>query len=161
MYSNKNREDVKDLDELADLQSIVKQVRLIGMLGKQGYHYDVTELFEPITKAVTDSNHKLLEETKSTTKAIEELDETNVHVKVLDFLNKNWVTHSSLTRPIAKLLAPTEENQYRFYDDPDCDIWNDYIMEGEKVTIYNENLVLKKSEEVFNLIGGALKMITD
>ena len=65
------------MEELDDLQSKVKQVRLVEELGKQSFHYDIKELFEPITKVVTVSNRKLLEESKSTTKANMELDESN------------------------------------------------------------------------------------
>ena len=45
-------------------------------LGKQGFHYDIKELFEAITKADIDTSQKLHEETKYTTKAIEELGES-------------------------------------------------------------------------------------
>ena len=72
IYSIKNKDDLKDLEELEDPQSKVKQVRLVEKSCKQGFHYDIKKKqFEPITKAVTDSNQKLLEETKSSTKATE------------------------------------------------------------------------------------------
>ena len=72
---------------MAYLQSKLKQVRLVEKLGKQGFHYDIKKFFEPITKAVTESNQKLLEEIKSTTKAIEELEESKGLVKALDLMN--------------------------------------------------------------------------
>ena len=34
----KNKDKLKDLEEIDDLQSKVKQVRLVEKLGKQGYH---------------------------------------------------------------------------------------------------------------------------
>ena len=40
------------------------------------------KLFDPTNKAVKFPNQKLLEELQSTTKATEELDESNVHVKL-------------------------------------------------------------------------------
>ena len=43
------KDDLKDLEELDDLQSKLKQVRLVEKLGKQGYLYDVKEVFEPLT----------------------------------------------------------------------------------------------------------------
>ena len=42
---------LKDLGELADLQSKVKQVRLLAKLDKRGLDSDIKELFELITKA--------------------------------------------------------------------------------------------------------------
>ena len=56
-----------------------------------------------------------------TTKSIEALDEPNVHVKTSELLNKNGVIHSSLIRPLSKLLVPTNESQFRLYDDHDSD----------------------------------------
>ena len=130
----KDKDDLKDLEELVDLQSKVKKVRLVEKLGKQGFHYDTKDVLEPTTKAVIDTSQKLLEETKSTTKAIEELDESNIHLNALELMVKNGVFHSSLIRPIAKLLVPTIDSQFRFFDDPDSNNWNDYTMNREKVT---------------------------
>ena len=143
IYLIKNKDDLKDLKEVADLQSKVKQVRLVEKLGKQGFHYDAKELFEPITKANTDTSQKLLEGAKST-KAIEELYESNVHVKALELMNKNGVINSSLITPLAKLLLPTNKSHFRLYDDPDSHNWNDYVMNGEKFTIPDDKLVFKK-----------------
>ena len=70
-----------------DLQSKVKQVRSVENLCKQWFHYDIKELFVPITKTVTDSNQKLLEETRFDTKAIENLDESNNYVTTLESMN--------------------------------------------------------------------------
>ena len=103
--SRKIRDNLKDLGELADLQSKVKQVRLVRKFCKQGFHYHMKELFEPITKAVTDTSHKLFEETKSTTKTIEELDESNVHVKVSELMNKREFL-------IQVFLDPLQNSQY-------------------------------------------------
>ena len=52
IYAMKNDDDLKDLEELDDLQSKVKQVRLVEKLGKQGYHYDIKDLFEPVTDTI-------------------------------------------------------------------------------------------------------------
>ena len=64
IYATK-KEGSNNLEELNDLKSKVKQVGLVEKLSKQGYHEDIKEVSEPITKAVIDSNQKLLEETKS------------------------------------------------------------------------------------------------
>ena len=74
---------------------------MVVKLGKQVFHYDIKELFEPITKMVTDTSQKIIEKTKSTTKAIEELDEANVLVKGLELMNNNGENDSTSIRPIA------------------------------------------------------------
>ena len=157
IYAIKNKDDLKNLEELDDLQSKVKHVRLVEKLGKQGYHYDIKELFEPITKAVTDSNQKLLEETKFNTKAIENLDELNKYVKTLELMNENGLIHRSLIRPIAKLLVPINKSQFRLNDDPDSDNWNDYVMNGQKVTIYDNKILFRDTNVVFTLEGDLLQ----
>ena len=132
IFAIKNKDDLKDLEELDELQSKVKQTRLVEELGEQGFHYDVKEIFEPITKAVTGSNQKILEETKYNTKTIENLAESNKYVKTLELKNKNEVIHSSLIRPIATLLVRKNKIQLRLLDDPDSDNWNDYKMQEKK-----------------------------
>ena len=74
IYSIVNKYNSKELDKLADLESKIKQVRLFGYLGQQGFHYYIKEIFKPITKTVTDSKQKTPEVIKQTTKAIEALD---------------------------------------------------------------------------------------
>ena len=44
---------------MADLQSKVKQSRLVEKIGKQGFHLDTKELIEPITKTVTHTSTKI------------------------------------------------------------------------------------------------------
>ena len=56
-------------------------------------------------KAVTDKRGKKLEESKTSTEAIEDLNETNVHVETLELTNKKGVSDTSLTRPLAILLV--------------------------------------------------------
>ena len=106
---------------------------MYGKLGTQGFHYDTKELFEPIIKALEDNNQKLLEETKSTTKEIEEMDESNFHVKPSEILNRNGVILSSLIRPTAKLLVPTNRSQFWLNDELNSDIWKDFVVNGEKL----------------------------
>ena len=127
---------MKDSEELADLQSKVTKVSLVEKLSKQGFHYDTKELFEPLYKAVTDTSQKVLEENKSTTKVIEEMDGPNVHVKASELTNRNGAKNSSLLRPIAKLLLPTNKSQFRLYDDADSDNWNNYTMNGNKYKMW-------------------------
>ena len=161
IYSKENKDDLEDLEGLADLQSKVKKVRLVEKLGKQGFQYDAKELFQRIRNAVTDTIQKLLEETKSTAKAIEALEESNVNVKALELLNKIGVIHSSLIRPKSKLLAPTNKSQLRFYEDPDSDNWIEYVLNEEKVTLYDDKILFENIGKVFTWTGDAEKMITD
>ena len=51
-------------------------------------------------------------------------------------MNKKEVIQSNnLIRPIAKLLVTKNKSQFRSSDDPDSDEWNNYKMNGKKVTL--------------------------
>ena len=119
------------------------------------------EIFEPITKTLTDTSQKLVEETKYNTKAIENLDESNKFVKTSESMKKNEVIRSNLIWPIAKFLVPKNKSHFRLLDDPDSDIWKDYKWNGEKVTIWDDKLLFRESGVVFSLKGDILSMITD
>ena len=157
----KNKKELKDPEELNDLQSNVKQVRLVEKIGKQDYHHDIKEIFEPIIKTLKDRSQKVLEETKSITKATANLDKSNKYIKTLESKNKNEVIHSSLIRPIAKLLVPKNKSQFRLLDDPDSVNWNDYKMNREKDTLYDDKQLSRDTGVVFTLKGDILSLITD
>ena len=74
---------------------------------------------------------------------------------------KNGVDHSSLIRPIAKLLVPKNKRKFRLSGDPDTDNWNNYKTNGEKVTVYDQRLLFRDTDKVFTLKGDILSMITD
>ena len=76
-------------------------------------------------------------------------------------MNKNEVIHSSLIRSIAKLLVPKNKCQFRLIYDPDSDNWNDFKMNGEKDSLYDDKLVFRDTGVAFTLEGDILSMITD
>ena len=85
----------------------------------------------------------------------------NVNVKALELMKRKGVIHSSLIRPIAKLIVPTNESKFRLYNDPDSGNQNNYIMKREKTTLYGVKIVFECRGKVFTLRGDVLKMTTD
>ena len=61
LYSIKNEEDLEKLEELALLQSQLKAVRLQDKLGKQNFHGDLNEVFEPVTKSLEKTSQDITE----------------------------------------------------------------------------------------------------
>ena len=90
-FSIEDKEDLEAIAEVAKLKELVKEVRLEEKLGEQCFIFDSKEFFEPTTKAVTDKNEKLPEVSSYTTKAIEYLNESNVHVKDFELMNEKGV----------------------------------------------------------------------
>ena len=50
---------------------------------ERSFSYESQKAFEQTTKVIRDTNENLLEETQSTTKGIEELNDLNLYTKVL------------------------------------------------------------------------------
>ena len=89
------------------------------------------------------------------------MDESKDYIKNLELRNKNGVIHLNLIRLFAKVCVPENKSPFRLHDDPGSDNWNDYIMNGEKVAIYDDNLVFKNNGKIFTLRGDVLKTITE
>ena len=50
MYSFHNRDALEKLKKLQESKSSIKAERLKQLLGKQDFHYDMEEVFEPVTE---------------------------------------------------------------------------------------------------------------
>ena len=115
------------------MESKVQENQLQEKLGNQDIHCDAEQLFELISKALTDTKVNLLDESISTSKANEEMNGKNVDVNALKLLHKNGLIDTSLTKPSAKTFVRQTKSQFRLYDVPIGDKWNDYKMIGEKL----------------------------
>ena len=75
MYSIHTRDDLEKLKKLQETKSLVRKERLKEKLGKQDFHYDLEEVFEPVTTKQVESNEKQLQaidkQTQGVTQAIE------------------------------------------------------------------------------------------
>ena len=75
MYSIHTRDDLENLKKLQETKSSVRKERLKEKLGKQDFHYDLEEVFEPVTTKQVESNEKQLQaidkQTQGVTQAIE------------------------------------------------------------------------------------------
>ena len=69
----------------------MNDIHLQKKIGKQKYYYDSHKAFELVTKAVKGTNEKLFKENQSTTKAIEELNYSNVYMKALGSTKRSEV----------------------------------------------------------------------
>ena len=95
MYSIHNRDDLEKLKKLQETKSLLHKERLKAKLGKQDFHYDMEEVFEPVTfkqpelsekqiQALRDSTHAA---SQTTVKAIE--NRTQAFRESSNALNKN------------------------------------------------------------------------
>ena len=50
MFSIQNRDDLEKSKNMQETKSLLKAERLKKKLGKQDFHYDMKEVFEPVTE---------------------------------------------------------------------------------------------------------------
>ena len=61
MYSIHTRDDLEKLKKLQETKSLIFKERLKEKLGKQDFHYDLEEVFEPVTTKQVESNEKQIQ----------------------------------------------------------------------------------------------------
>ena len=145
MSSIHNRDDLEKLEKLQESKSLIKAERLKQLLGKQDFHYDMEEVFEPVTvmqleatknqkqlsekqiqalrdfsqtavQAIQDQT-QAIREIKDLQKSIEEYDEiTNRNNQLItNLVNSNQVD-SSIVKIVPNLL--NDKNKCQFSLEP-------------------------------------------
>ena len=105
LYSIKDREDLENLNELVSLQDQVKVVRLQEKLGKQNFHEDMKNVFEPVTKSLENTSKNITNAiTEASIKNNQELE--NINDKLLEIMNDRGILASYLMSPLSKITNP-------------------------------------------------------
>ena len=132
MYSIHTRDDSEKLKKLQETKSLVRKERLKEKLGKQDFHYDLEEVFEPVTTKQVESNEKQLQAIENQTRAIEhnnntlrealqnsikegiqEYDEiTNRNNQLLTSLVTSNQVDSSIVKTVSNLLNDKNKSQF-------------------------------------------------
>ena len=139
MYSIHNRDDLEKLKKLQESISLIKAEILKEKLGKQDFHYDMEEVFEPVTENQKKSQNQtklesekqlqaLRDSTQTTTqairessnalnknlqKSIKEYDEITYRNNqlVTDLVNSNQVD-STIIKTVSNLLNDKNKSQF-------------------------------------------------
>ena len=161
LYSNKDREDLENLNELTSLQDQVKVVRLQDKLGKQNFHEDMKKVFEPVTKSLENTSENL---TKAITESSKENNPAleNLNNKLLEIMNDRGILASYLMSPLSKITNPENSTQFKLVKDPNSNRVNDLLLKNKiPITLYNNMLAFRDTGKEFELKGDLLKMITN
>ena len=161
LFPSNNIEDLQKLDEAVSLQNQVKVVRLQDKLGKQNFHKDMKEVFEPVTKSIENTSETLTkaitESSNKNNKAIE-----NLNNKLLEIMNDRGILASYLMSPLSKITNPQNTSQFRLKKDHNSNGVNDLLMKNKSpITLYGNMLLFRDSGKVFELKGDLLEMITN
>ena len=154
---------MKDLEELDDLQSKVKQIRLVEKLGKQGYHYDIKERFEPTTnsiKAVSeDVTRTMMESCKENSKELVTF--SALSNKLLGIKNDWGIIASYLLSPPSKITTPENTSQFILVKDSNSNRISDLLIHNTiTVTLYDNFLIFRDTNKEFEIQGDLSEMIT-
>ena len=91
MYSIHNRDDLKKFKKLQESKSLLKAERLKQLLGKQDFHYDMEEVFEPVTENQKKNQNQTKLESEKQIQALRDSTETTTRAirESSNALNKN------------------------------------------------------------------------
>ena len=161
LYSIKDREDLKNLEELVSLENQVKVVKLQDKLGKQNFHEDMKKVFEPVTKSLENTSEKLTKTITETSiknnQAVE-----NLNNNLLEIMNDRGILASYLMSPLSKITNPENSSQFKLVKDHNSNRVNDLLMKNKiPITLYGNMLTFRDTDKQFELKGDLLKMITN
>ena len=161
MFTIRDVEDLQNLNEVVSLQNQVKVFRLQDRLGKQNFHKELTEVFEPLTdtlKKTSENITKTITETSiKNNKAISDLNE-----KVSELMNDKGMIAPYLASSLVNLFKPENKSQFRLRKDPSSTKVNDFLLHGNiTITLFSNMITFRDSNKTFRLEGDLLKLITD
>ena len=117
LYSNKDREDLENLEDVVSSENQVKVVRLQDKLGKQNFHEDMEKVFEPVTKSLENTSQDITKTITETyiknNKALE-----NLNNKLLQIMNDRGILAGYLMFPLSKFTNPENNSQFKLVKDP-------------------------------------------
>ena len=161
LFPIKNVEDLQNLNEAVSLENDVKVVRLQDKLGKQNFHEDMKEVFEPMTNAIEKTSENI---TKSITEVSINNNKTieNLNEKILELMDANGMIASHLALPLVEVFRKDNKSQFRIRKDPNSTKLNDFLIHGTiPITIYSNMLTFRDTKKTFRLENDLLKVITN
>ena len=161
MFPIRNVEDLKNLNEAVSLENQVKVVRLQNKLGKQNFHEDMKNVFEPVTKSIKDVSEEVTKTmTENSIKNNQALE--NLNNKLLEIMNDRGILASYLMSPLSKITNPENTSQFKLVKDNNSNRVNDLLIKNTiPITLYNNLLTFRDTGKEFELKGDLLKMITN
>ena len=161
LYSKKDREDLKNLEELVSLQNQVKVVRLQDKLGIQNFHEDMKKVFDPLIKSLENTSQDI-------TKTITETSFKNnqaleiLNNKLIEIMNDWGILASYLMSPLSKITNLENSSEFKLVKDHNSNRVNDLLMKNKiPITLYGNMLTFRDTGKEFELTGDLLEMITE
>ena len=117
MFPTRNIEDLQNLNQAVSLRNQVKVVRLQNRLGKQNFHEDMEEVFEPLTNTLKKNSENITKNITETSiknnKAISDLNEN-----ILELMNDKGMIAPYLAFSLVNLFKPENKSQFKLEKRP-------------------------------------------
>ena len=161
MFPIRNVEDIQNLNEAVSLQNQVKVVRLQDKLGKQNFHEDMEEVFEPLTDTLKKTSENVRKTiTETSIKKIKAI--SNLNEKVLELMDEKVSIAPHLAFPLVNLFKSENKSQIRLRKDLNSTKMNDFLTHGNiPVSLHSNMIAFRDSNKSFTLEGDLLKLITN
>ena len=160
LFAINNREDIKNLNELASLLDQVKAVRLQDKLGEQNFHEDMKKVFETVTRTNKDVSEDVTKSMMVTSKENNQALE-NLNKKLLEITNDRGILATYLTSTLSEITNPENSSQFKLVKDPNSNRVKDLKRNKTiPIILYNNMLTFRDTGKKFELKGDLLKMIT-
>ena len=161
LYAIKDREDLKNLEELVSLENQVKVVKLQDKLGKQNFHEEMKKVFEPVTKSLESTSQDITKTITETSiknnQAIE-----NLNNKLLESMNDRGILAFYLMSPLSRITNPEKRTQFKLINDHISNRVNDLLIKNTiPITLSNNILTFRDTGTEFESKGDLLRMITN
>ena len=161
MYAIKNVDDLEYLSELVSLENQVHAVKLQDKLGKQNFHEDMKNVFEPVTKTIKDVSEDLTKTMLITSKE-NNMALRNLNNKLLEIMNDRGISASYLMFPFSKITNSKNCSQFKIVKDSSSNRVNDLLMhKTTPITLHDNLLTFRDTGKIFELKGDLLKVITN
>ena len=160
LYSIRNIEGLKNLNESVSLESQVKAVRLQDKLSKPNFLEDKKKIFESVSKSIKDVSEEVTKTmTENSIRNNQALE--NLNNKHLGKLNDRGIMASCLLSPLSKITNPENNSQFNLVKDSSSNRVNDWLIHNTKpTTLFYNMLTFRDTGKEFELHRHILKMIT-
>ena len=110
MYSIHNREDLEKLKKLNQINNQLKEQRLKKKLGRQDFHFNVKELFEPVTKNQSKMQEKIEEQTNQIKKSKKQSISIENTKNITDAIDFNTLSAQESNKNLSKSIYQGIQN---------------------------------------------------
>ena len=111
-YLIRSREDLAKLKQLAESKKLLRGERLKQKLGKQDFHYDMKEVFEPVTDLQSKAIKSTTEASSKIEKQVKALQDGTQQYNFITNVDESNTVDPNIVKTVANLLNDKNKSQF-------------------------------------------------